>query len=200
MKKTLTIIFIILLIATFGIVWKFSKNEVQKPIISSDELDKTDLIQLDSPRPNQIITSPLIIKGKARGTWFFEASFPIDLVDWDGRIIAQGIASAKSDWMTEDFVPFEASLDFTIDKDVYSYRGALILHRDNPSGLPENDDALEIPIEFAKIITSPTMCTADAKLCPDGSAVGRIGPNCEFAQCPNTDNGGGGSGIVPFKY
>jgi hypothetical protein len=28
------------------------------------------------------------------------------------------------------------------------------------------------------------MCTADAKVCPDGSAVGRQGPNCEFAPCP----------------
>lgn len=27
-------------------------------------------------------------------------------------------------------------------------------------------------------------CTADAKICPDGSAVGRIGPRCEFAACP----------------
>lgn len=27
-------------------------------------------------------------------------------------------------------------------------------------------------------------CTMDAKLCPDGSYVGRIGPNCEFATCP----------------
>ncbi len=27
-------------------------------------------------------------------------------------------------------------------------------------------------------------CTMEAKLCPDGSAVGRTGPNCEFAQCP----------------
>lgn len=27
-------------------------------------------------------------------------------------------------------------------------------------------------------------CTADAKLCPDGSSVGRKGPNCEFAKCP----------------
>lgn len=30
----------------------------------------------------------------------------------------------------------------------------------------------------------PQACTADAKVCPDGSAVGRTGPNCEFAQCP----------------
>jgi hypothetical protein len=27
-------------------------------------------------------------------------------------------------------------------------------------------------------------CTMEAKLCPDGSSVGRTGPNCEFAQCP----------------
>lgn len=27
-------------------------------------------------------------------------------------------------------------------------------------------------------------CTFEAKICPDGSAVGRSGPNCEFAPCP----------------
>ncbi len=27
-------------------------------------------------------------------------------------------------------------------------------------------------------------CTMDARLCPDGSAVGREGPNCEFKKCP----------------
>lgn len=30
----------------------------------------------------------------------------------------------------------------------------------------------------------PVACTTEAKLCPDGSAVGRTGPNCEFAACP----------------
>ncbi len=29
-----------------------------------------------------------------------------------------------------------------------------------------------------------TVCTMDAKMCPDGSYVGRTGPNCEFALCP----------------
>ena len=28
------------------------------------------------------------------------------------------------------------------------------------------------------------ICTKEARLCPDGSAVGRIGPDCEFAECP----------------
>lgn len=32
--------------------------------------------------------------------------------------------------------------------------------------------------------TQPVACTADAKQCPDGSWVGRTGPNCEFV-CPS---------------
>ncbi len=31
-------------------------------------------------------------------------------------------------------------------------------------------------------------CTLDAKLCPDGSYVGRVPPTCEFAMCPNPTN------------
>jgi len=27
-------------------------------------------------------------------------------------------------------------------------------------------------------------CTMEAKICPDGSTVGRSGPNCEFDPCP----------------
>lgn len=30
-------------------------------------------------------------------------------------------------------------------------------------------------------------CNADAKICPDGSSVGRTGPQCEFATCPPAD-------------
>lgn len=113
-----------------------------------NELEKSNLIQLNNPRPNQVIQSPLTIKGEARGYWFFEASFPVILTNWDGLIIAQGIATANENWMTEDFVPFEATLNFIVDENVYSNKGTLILKKDNPSGLPENDDALEIPILF----------------------------------------------------
>ena len=28
-------------------------------------------------------------------------------------------------------------------------------------------------------------CTLEAKICPDGTSVGRSGPNCEFAACPS---------------
>ncbi len=32
---------------------------------------------------------------------------------------------------------------------------------------------------------APVACTADAKICPDGTAVGRIAPDCKFAPCPD---------------
>lgn len=34
----------------------------------------------------------------------------------------------------------------------------------------------------------PKACTKEAKICPDGSAVGRTLPDCEFASCPTVDS------------
>lgn len=111
-----------------------------------NELEKIDFIRINTPRPNQEITSPLTIAGEAVGAWFFEGDFPVVLTDWDGRIIAEGFVTAQSEWMTEDFVKFKGILEF--ERPTYKDNGALILQKDNPSGLPEHDDALEIPIRF----------------------------------------------------
>lgn len=105
------------------------------------------LLILEYPQQDQVIGSPLRIEGKARGNWFFEATFPVVLTNWDGLIIAEGFATAQGEWMTEDFVPFTAELTFISDTTV-SDRGSLILQKSNPSGLPENDDAYEITVFF----------------------------------------------------
>lgn len=143
MKKILPFIIVLLIIA--GIVWlaQFKNNTVEN---LGNSLEKSDLIRLDTPKPNTAIESPLVLKGVARGNWFFEASFPVVLTDWDGLIIAEGFATAQGEWMTTEFVPFTATLKFT--KPAYKNNGSLILKKDNASGLPEHDDALEIPILF----------------------------------------------------
>lgn len=38
-------------------------------------------------------------------------------------------------------------------------------------------------------VPKPIACTEEAKLCPDGSYVGRTGPNCEFSPCPAKTTG-----------
>lgn len=40
------------------------------------------------------------------------------------------------------------------------------------------------PAQPNQIEPEGVMCTLEAKICPDGSAVGRTGPNCEFEACP----------------
>ena len=128
------------------------------PIPLEDDVEayiesKADLIKLDLPLAGDVITSPLTVSGEARGFWFFESSFPIVLTNWDGLIIAEGVATAEGDWMTEDFVPFTATLTFENPYDGsgpdFMRNGSLLLKKDNPSGLLKNSDALEVPVRFA---------------------------------------------------
>lgn len=111
-----------------------------------NELEKTDLIRVDSPRPNTTVANPLVITGQARGTWFFEASFPIHLEDASSNRIATAVAQAQGEWMTTEFVPFEAALNIPDD---FTGPATLVLEKDNPSGLPEHADALTMPITVA---------------------------------------------------
>ena len=40
--------------------------------------------------------------------------------------------------------------------------------------------------EFIQIVIMWS-CTSDAQMCPDGTVVGRTGPNCSFAPCPSVE-------------
>jgi len=102
-------------------------------------------IQVALPPPDAIVTSPLFVKGKAKGDWFFEASFPVRLFDGEGNEIALAIAQAGADWMTTEFVPFEATLTFTSPT---TSAGTLVLEKDNPSGLSENNEKMYVPVKF----------------------------------------------------
>lgn len=105
---------------------------------------KKDLIIVDVPAKNMAISSPFVVSGKARGYWFFEASFPIELRDMQGNLLETIIAQAQGDWMTTEFVPFTANLIFT--KPVSPMPVVLVFKKDNPSGLPEHNDSIEIPV------------------------------------------------------
>ncbi len=99
-----------------------------------DEFCKNKLvnIRVTKPGPNEIVSSPLEIEGEARGNWFFEASFPVQLIgETDDDLIAQGIAQAQSDWMTTDFVVFKLNLEFTHPQ---AKTGTLILKKTTPPG------------------------------------------------------------------
>lgn len=107
--------------------------------------DGTDNPRISEPHANSIVTSPLTVRGQAPGSWFFEGSFPVQLLGVDGKILASGLATAEGDWMTTSPVPFMATLSFPSPQ---SGSGTLVLERDNPSGLPEMATSVSVPIRF----------------------------------------------------
>ena len=110
----------------------------------------TDLITVSSPSPGELVESPLTVIGEARGWWYFEATFPIELQSENGEVLGEGYAKAQDDWMTESFVPFEAEISFLLPEENAPESGVLILHRENPSDLPEHDASISIPVRFVE--------------------------------------------------
>lgn len=106
-----------------------------------------EMIRVFAPTSNQTITSPVTIRGEARGGWYFEADFPVKIVDANGTVLAQAAMQADGDWMTTNFVPFEQSISFTVPA---TDTGFIIFEKDNPSGLPENAGEYKLPIRFQR--------------------------------------------------
>ena len=109
------------------------------------EEQEVDDIRVNNPKPDDLIKSPLEITGEARGSWFFEANFPVMIMDETGKTIGTAIAEAQGEWMTENFVPFTAKLKFYPGT---SKIGFLILNNDDPSGDPAKLKSVSIPVRF----------------------------------------------------
>lgn len=118
------------------------------PAFSAGAPTVATAIRVVTPAPNTDISSPVTIAGDARGNWFFEATFPIIIEDESGAVIGQGFAEAQGDWMTNLMVPFAATVFFTLPPGVV--QGNIVFKRDNPSGLPANDESVKIPVRFLK--------------------------------------------------
>ena len=146
--------FVIIAVIIAG-VWFFWTERTMAPgtdTIPAEKLspsmaaDPSQIIEVTTPLQNALITGPLTITGRARGPWYFEASFPIELQDNNGALITMTTAQAQGDWMTENWVPFTATLAFPAQPS--GSLGKIVLKRDNPSGEPANDMSIVIPIQF----------------------------------------------------
>jgi hypothetical protein len=128
-----------------GMLFVQYESDMAQKDLSQEQPQWADLIQVSNPAPHDTVTSPLVVEGKARGPWYFEASFPVRLLDANGNELVVVPAQAQDSWMTEDFVPFKATLTFTKPT---TATGTLILKNDNPSGTAENDKEIRIPVTF----------------------------------------------------
>lgn len=150
---------VLILIIGFGAIFAFLIHDASAPTArNTDKIaenalvpdaapaQKDDLIIVDAPLPRAVVGSPIVVKGRARGTWFFEGSFPIELTDANGVVLAKVPATAQDAWMTNEYVRFTASLSYELPATATSHQGFLILRKDNPSGEAKFDNQLTIPV------------------------------------------------------
>lgn len=123
---------------------RFFTEVIEEPAATTSQIP--DLITVDLASGAKV-SSPLVLSGSARGTWYFEASFPIEIKDANGNTIGQGYAEAQGEWMTENFVQFK-SVPITFAAQPAGSKGTIVFMKDNPSALPENDMSLEVPVTF----------------------------------------------------
>lgn len=122
-----------------------------------------DKIIIFSPKPNEEVSSPIEVGGRARGIWFFEGSFPAQVYDSNNKLLGsapvQFISTKENDtWMTTEFVNFQGKVEFSQPT---TETGYILFKKDNPSGLPEHDESFEMPVKFKK---SGTASTAKRKI------------------------------------
>ncbi|MFH0955766.1 MAG: GerMN domain-containing protein [Candidatus Falkowbacteria bacterium] len=127
-----------------GGVWvKHGNPSAAMPNVSCGGQKQPEEISVATPQPNQIVSSPLIVEGQALGNWFFEASFPIEIIDKQGKLLGQSYVQAQSDWMTENLVPFKGEINYQA---MSTTTGKLVFKNDNSSGLPQYEKKFEIPV------------------------------------------------------
>lgn len=161
MKKLILLVLGIVIL--WGAFWAISNNnkEILNPLPPVENIDNgnasevADLIVVETPTPNSVLESSFVVKGQARGNWYFEASFPVQLVASDGTVLVNSFIMANGEWMTEEFVPFEKSFSFT--NTTGATGGTLILKKDNPSDMRELDNELRIPVKFSPSEGAGTM-------------------------------------------
>lgn len=137
-------VFCIALLAGAAVVFIPATKDTSAPMIDPH----TDLIVVEYPKPGESVdtSKPVVISGKARGQWYFEASFPLSIQNASGATLAEGYGQAEGEWMTTEFVPFTATLNLPAQPT--GSTGSIVLKKDNPSGDAERDDSIIIPVVF----------------------------------------------------
>ena len=163
--------------------------------------DPNAMIRVGAPDPGETVGSPIQASGEARGNWFFEASFPIEVRGNDGSVLGTGYAQAEGEWMTTDFVPWKATVTFNPQGRT---EGVVRFMKDNPSGLPEHDAHIDVPVKFKAGTTTGSTGSPQAAACKPSGCSGQICSDkdvvttCEFrpeymcyrnAECKRQSNG-----------
>ncbi len=111
------------------------------PMSRADYEDLSPAILVESPTVGGTVDSPLRVRGTAN---VFEAVFRVNIVDWDGLIIADEVVTASSGTGTRG--TFDVTIPFEVEA---PGRGALIVFAESPKDGSQTD-VIEIPLQLER--------------------------------------------------
>jgi germination protein M len=114
---------------------------IDHPMSRTDYEDMSPAILVESPTLGSAVGSPMRITGTAN---VFEAVFRVNIVNWDGLIIADQVVMASSGTGTRG--TFDVTVPFSVDK---AGLGALIIFAESPKD-GSQIDVVEIPLQLKK--------------------------------------------------
>lgn len=122
-----------------------SPTKPDTTVSPSYESEKGVAVTVTAPTSGSKVSSPLQVTGEVPGSWSFEGQFGIRLLDAQGNKLAEAPATLQEGWMTDNPVPFTATLEFSAPS---TKGGTLVIMKSNPSDLPENNDTVVVPVTF----------------------------------------------------
>lgn len=145
--KILVVLMAVIIIALLAVLI-FYPGPAKAPMTAGSQsvISSDGHLAVASLKSGNLVRSPLTVTGTVTGGgWFFEATFPVKVLDGNGTELGVAAAQAQADWTSTGTVPFTAVVQFSAPQ--YA-TGTVVLSKDNPSGAPQNDESLSIPVRF----------------------------------------------------
>jgi hypothetical protein len=140
----LLVVFLVVGIILGRVLGKPITGGVKTPSVTPAPSNWASEVKLVSPTSNQAVESPLRVTGSIKRNWTFEAVMTIWVLDSKKAVIGGGPVYTTLTNESDEWVSFDTSLIFTPE----GSDGFLQIKNDNPSGLPENEKVLEVPLKF----------------------------------------------------
>jgi len=112
-------------------------------VVTAKPASAGEQLKVTAPAPGARLQSGFIAEGSAPGFWYFEAVFPITLVDEAGAVLAEAPGQAVDDWMTAGPVRFRTPVAFKVTGETKAW---LVFTKDNETGEAENDGEVRVPV------------------------------------------------------
>lgn len=111
---------------------------------------KWNTISINNFGEKATIGSPIILTGMIPNFWIFEGVFSVNIYSLEWELIKEWYGNAnifdENGEIIDGHVPFRALLEFEVPEGVYE--GKIRFAADNPSGMVENEDVVEVMVLF----------------------------------------------------